>query len=501
VSLRLAIFSANYNAPAEIDAFRRAMFNHFVSKGVETLFVQATDFFSDVNSISKSPYSTGEVVAGLKNYKPSAVIFLNGAGRTYAIQDMIASMGIPSLTWFWDHPAIHSSELLNASERHSVCSVNRTFIEWFENRLGDRNVKFLPFPCFGAVGTTSALTEEAWRARSTNILFMGTLWDPGHLPGMLNRLQYEKQLPLERDKMMKLVEKDVELRNRGLRLTGSDEILEIEVFRNYWPNDSLYLAEANNHFSGRDRLARLRVVADLGLSLYGPVDCWWRAIEGFTPELRNHFRFENVSDPKRLMALCRDAKIGLNSFHRQNQGGGTNFRFNEYALAETPIVSDRNAECERVFKHGEAAFYFGSEKELRETCAMLLDNPALAVRAARAAKEIALSEFNMEKVGNELFDVLGISFPAASLPANYRVLKSSISALAPTSVSGTIHYFFRQLYRWGKERGFLTLVAQCAVFFSFRLYTRLYALRKYLETAHERRQSAPKKYHRVPAEV
>ncbi len=402
---KLAVFSANYNSPRPLDPYRVALLESLGSFGIEILYIQATDFYSDALAKQKSRGATFLVLENLRRFRPDAVLFLNAVGRVKEIQRYLLDEGIPSLAWYWDHPGIHEGELIRPGDLHSMASANRTFNEWLENRLGVSGVAFIPFPAFDTKGHAPCFDVGEWKARSTEVLFMGTLWDITRVPTQILRAGGTASQE-SRHLLYVALENDVMLRNRGEMATKRRENQDLIRFREAYESEARYLREVNDFFSSYDRIRFLKAVVGEGLSIYGPLYNWAPIVEGSAPELSSCFRYENIFDWDRLMAICRGSKIGLNVFHRQNEGGGTNFRFVEYALSGTTILANRNTECERVFPNWDAAVYCDTPEEFKEAVLRLKSEPALAVKLARAAYDTARSEFHIEKVGRAILEQL-----------------------------------------------------------------------------------------------
>lgn len=469
---KIAIFSANYNAPGQVDAYRRALFDHFSQLGFEVLFVQATDFFSDVTTEPRVQFAEQRVVRLLKSFQPSAVIFINSAGRVTEVSEFLEKSKIPSLTWFWDHPSMHEAELMRSTPLHCFASANLTFCEWFKNQRpygGQGLVHFIPFPSIPVPGVIENLSVESWKQRLHSVVFMGSLWNPSRISLFLD--QTDKRLketsgsaqPLNRPGLIEELEELMWALNQGLDLSESSRALCI--LREAIEKESNILIEGNNYFSALDRIRYLKTAAKFGLSLYGDFGTWSRAVESWLPDLRRSYRFQNISDPRELIGICRDSKIGLNIFHRQNQGGGTNFRFNEYAMSGTPIVSNENKECQRVFPEGEAAFYYRSEEELVQRCEFLLNRPGEAVRVATRAHEIALREYGLDHVVEKILEVLHLSAPEEQktrVPVDYST-GTLMEGLSSSRVE-SLKLWVYQIRKYSSNYGFLLTFVKVLVF-------------------------------------
>jgi hypothetical protein len=321
---------------------------------------------------------------------------------------------------------------------------------------------------------------------------MGTLWDPSLLPEAVYHFFKKKSDWETQKKLLRKIEADSEAMNKGLESPLSEQFPEEIDFKKNWKHEYDYIGFVNNHFSGKDRLRYLRELLDLGLVLYGPVQSWSSIIEGYLPEFDSVYQNAFISDPDELFRICADSKVGLNIFHRQNQGGGTNFRFNEYAVSQTPILSNLNLECEKIFPDEVGALYFSNTTEMREQAKRLLEDPSLAVKLAGNAKKISLDYFHVDRVCKSLLKTLELSGSPLSHKAAVQETpifsyQSMVQSGHTSKLAFVLNPFIR-MYDFYLGHGLVTTVMRCFT----SLATKLKHVVTNLELASERRFQSKK---------
>jgi len=403
--LKLAVFSANYRPTDQLDSYRGGLMRYLCASGVQTLFLQASDFIDDQTALPRFSQAVSLIKTRLENFKPDGVLFINAAGRIPIIREFLEAKKIPSISWFVDHPGFFSPSLLLPGCQHTNVVANRNFVVWFKNRQS-QDVDYVPFPCGFNEAPPSGATK-----RDLGSVFMGTMWDLIDIPYWIRCFEETRGRQVALESFYPSLRSFFSSLNIGENPHSESFADHQAFFSAHFKSEPDFMTRISNYLSTIDRIKMLSPLTGPDLSLYGPRPGWGMVIgaghEGFLSSYRGH----DIVNPLALFEICRRSKVGLNLFHVQNQGGGLNFRFAEYVQAQTPILSNRNQECEQEFPHGEAAWYCDTPEEFRQASLELLKDVKLGERLAKRATEISHAKFNVQAILSLIVAKLGLEFP------------------------------------------------------------------------------------------
>lgn len=413
--MKLAIFSANYNPKGELDAFRTGFLNQLEKMGIDVLFIEANTYVHDLTGRRFVKRSDKIMLEGLKKFNPNGVVFINACGRVPLIQDYLVKNKISSISWFWDHPAFLSLNLIEPSLYHQYAVANEVFKIWLNNYFKNDSIVIhdISFPMLSHPQQREGkLTIDEYLKRNDHILFMGTLWKSCFDDIIDQALIASKCHVEEKAKVIGSIDSLLQSANLGKCDFAGVPHEAIKYIMQHYKDPAVFINLANNHLSSLERQEIITILSKSKnkIKLYGsPVKDWLEFI--YNNRLENSrliYDKTYVSSHAELINICENSKIGLNIFHKQNQGGGTNFRFNDYIVSRTPILSNKNAICEKIFKDKEAAFYFNDKNDLLDVCDVILKNPDLAVKCVNNAYEIGTDLFNMPRIVNDLLKLLSL---------------------------------------------------------------------------------------------
>lgn len=411
--MKIAIVSANYTG--SLDAFRTGFLEQLKGMRMDILFVEANTYVHDLNGRRLKSHGDKQLLEEIKRFKPYGVIFINACGRVPLIQDYLGKNKIASISWFWDHPAFLSLKLLEPSLYHEYVVANDTFKTWLDNHFKDNNiiVHAVPFPMLShPQQREEKLTVDKYLKRNNHILFMGTYWEDSFDDIINNALIASGHDYSEKPALLAILANLIRSLNLGESNSKGAFHSAINYIMRHCGDTAVFINLINNYLSSVERKEIITVLSKskYNLELYGsPAKHWQKLIRDNNLEgTRFVYKEKYISSYSELINICEGANVGLNIFHKQNQGGGTNFRINDYLLARTPILSNRNTFCEKVFKNEESAFYFNDKNDLFNTCDKILKNPDLAVNCVNNAYEIGMGLFSMNQVVNDLLRLLSL---------------------------------------------------------------------------------------------
>jgi len=144
---------------------------------------------------------------------------------------------------------------------------------------------------------------------------------------------------------------------------------------------------ANIIFAGGptpDRITHLKMVSDLGLSVFGYKEDEWHA--GGLGDCWN----EPVKKREVLAKVYGDSKIAIN-ITRAHGESSLNMRVYEAMAAGCVMLTDDKGDARELFKEDEIVTYTTLE-DLREKTQFLLNNPELAISIAQKGRQRVLAE-------------------------------------------------------------------------------------------------------------
>ncbi len=468
--MKIAIFSANYSPGKSLDSFRTGFLNQLEKIGIEVLFVEANAYVHDLNGRRLTKHSDKDMLEGIKKFNPNGVIFINACGRVPRIQDYLVKNKIRSISWFWDHPAFLSLNLIEPSLYHEYAVANEVFKEWLNNYFKKDGIIIhsISFPMLShPQQREEKLTVDKYLKRKDEALFMGTLWENCFDEVINKAIPVSEDIISEKNKLIGIIDNLIQCANLG-KCNGVFHNAIKDIMGHYG-DTSVFINLANNYLSSLERKEIIAILSrsEHEMKLYGtPEKAWTNFID--ENELKNTrliYKKNYIGSYVELINICENAKVGLNIFHKQNQGGGTNFRINDYVLARTPILSNRNAVCEKIFKDKEAAFYFNDKNDLLDVCDIILKNPDLAVSSVNQAYEIGVDLFSMTHIVNDLLKLLSLK-----IPSKIDVKKGSVSYQTRKSDAIT---FFRNKSCKKTE---MTIVGDCMIPSGWEIEIKLHRL-------------------------
>lgn len=323
------------------------------------------------------------------------ILSINAFGLTDEIIEYANKKAIKISTWFWDSPQLIDSKKIEVAERtfcYVACSNFSLFLKC--------KSKWLPF------SSTKPKTDFEIVNGSGDIGFLGTLWHSQRV----------------------LTAASLGLKNYKGEIYNNTELLDLAIYSSL-KGDEKWLTSSNevvlhrdliNAIAAIDRVEKLSWINRDKLNIYGGYE-WKFHLWNINPNLIKCYSYLLVNSHNEMEAFFKMHKISLNLFHIQNKVGGPNFRILESALFSSPILSEWNEGCEKIFPNNIAALYFKNGSEAYGFAEELIKNLELRKKLAKGARDILIeTQLHCHRI-NEIIDNSG--FKIANTKNNYEIIQ------------------------------------------------------------------------------
>lgn len=384
---RILILSESYiNNSTAVDATRWSFVREARRLG-PVMYLQANDFdFENAAEVQG-------LLKQIRKFGPDFVLSVNAAGLHQAVLDELRSRSVPIVTWYWDHPDLFAARMIELSLQTQVF---HAAVGFEASRVLQGRGSWLPFSGLEVDPKTIAATQ---RRPSHDIVHLGTMWtfarllqmaSAGLFRGSNNEFLWGADLLAAIRDSSKA--EDFWLTQKGIRISHGQLI---------------------NALAGAKRAQILGWFLDYDIHVCGGTD-WQFYSWPSVPDLITKYKFANVVTQDQMKQLLDQYRINLNVFHPQNPDGGPNFRVLDSAAHGIALLSDFNKHCEKLFPHGEAAWYFKNPRDAREGVDRLLQEPDFYRKLTFRAAEILSDEHTHSKRWLKFADDFGLSIQPSS---------------------------------------------------------------------------------------
>jgi spore maturation protein CgeB len=356
--------------------------------------------FFHANSFDGPGYEE-ELNRALTEFRPNIVIALNSGCLRESLFDYTEKNKIEVVTWFWDSPVLfgHAKSLLAKKSIVFLSDISYQNHGAFEN-----TGEWMPFSSIPAVPYE--------RKPSKDICFQGTLWS---MTPVLNELA----LGLTCETNGKFYY------GPALYTALTEGLDTASVWSSPSTGKSYQYGEILNSLSGLKRAKTLSWFANKELSIFGG-DEWFTYLWNVAPELIAKVQYREVLTHKEMRALFGEHRCSLNIFHYQNKMGGPNLRILDSATHFTPILSDYNEYCDRLYPQGEAAVYFTNQEQAMEGLEKILHEPRFAEKLAKNAGAIVNAGHTHSHRIQTMFAKAQMAYEIKAQPATIQMISKTI---------------------------------------------------------------------------